>query len=255
MANVGSKGIVRYEETFATDTVAGGSAGSDGTAADGIAWIGSSDTGNTPFVRAMNTARGLHVSGATDATGATDMIEFNGDQLMFYGQTGHSAIEIMVQFTDITNMAFNFGFNDEVLDSGAVTPIALSGTTWASTAGTFVGFVFDTDADNDNLHCFWVDGGTDTTTAIADLRMKGFAPTNSKWLWMRVEMQDRGSGNGVRATLLAVDHTGRSAEKVFNTTVTRTTALGYYFCMANRSASAHTCYIKLPCWEQGIETV
>jgi len=254
MANVGSKGIVRYEETFAADNVAGGAAGSDGTVADGIAWLGSSDTGNTPFVRAMNTARGLHVAGATDATGATDMIEFNGDQLMFYGQTGHSSAEIMVQFDDVTNMAFNFGFNDEVTDSSNLTPVSLSGTTWTSNAGAFVGFVYDTDAGNDELHCFWVNGDVDTTTAIADLRMNGLAPTNSKWLYMKVEIQDRGSGNGVRATLMCADHNGRSAEKVFNTTVARTTALCFYFCMANRSASAHNCYIKCPAWEQTIET-
>ena len=250
MANMGPIGVVQYVETFATDTVAGGSAGSGGSAADGIAWLGSSDAGNTPFVRAVNAARGLHVTGATDATGATDMIEFCGDKLMFYGQTGHSAVEILVQFDDVTNVAFNFGFNDESLDSGNVTPIALSGTTWTATASTFLGLVYDTDAGNDELHCFWVDDTNNTATAIADLRMTGMAPTNSQWLYMKVEMDDRGSGNGVRATFLAVDHNGRSVEKVFNTTVDRDNAFCFYFCMANRSASAHNCYILLPAWEQ-----
>ena len=254
MANVGSKGIVRYVETFAIDTIDGGSAGGDGSAGNGVAWIGSADAGNTPFVRAVNTARGLHLAGATDATGATDMVEFCGDELMFFGQTGHSAIELMVQFDDVTNLAFNFGFNDEVTDSGGVTPIALSGTTWASTAGDFLGFVYDTDADNDELHVFWTDDSVDTTTAIGTLRMRGMAPTNSKWLWMRIEMQDRGSGNGVRATFLAVDHKGRSMEKTFNTTLDRDMGLCYYFCFANRSASVHNCYLKVPCWEQSIET-
>lgn len=255
MANVGSKGSIRYVETFATDSLDGGSAGGDGSAGDGLAWLGSGDTGNTVFVRAVNTNRGLHIAGATDGTGSTDMVEFCGDTLMFTGQTGFSSVEIMMQLDDVTNVAFNFGFNDEVLDSGNVTPIALSGTTWASTAATFLGFVYDTDATNDELHCFWVDGGTDTSTVIANLRMVGMAPTDDKWLYMKVEMQDRGAGNGVRATLLAVDHNGRSVEKVFNTSVTRTTPLCYYFSFANRTASAHNCYIKLPAWEQAIETV
>lgn len=250
MANVGSKGIVRYEETFATDSIAGGAAGGVGSAADGIAWLGSSDAGNTPIVRAMAAARGLHASGATDATN-NDAIEFSGDQLMFYGQTGHSAVEILVQFDDVTNLAFNFGFNDTVLED-ATLPIELSGTTWTSNSTAFVGFVYDVNATNDELHAFWVDGGTDTSTAIADLRFKGIAPTNSKWLYMKVEMDDRGSGNGVRATLLAVDHTGKSVEKVFNTSVTRSTALAYYFSFENRSASIHTVYIKSPAWEQTI---
>ena len=81
------------------------------------------------------------------------------------------------------------------------------------------------------------------------------APTASKWLYLKVEMQDRGSGNGVRATFLATDHNGRSVEKVFNTTVDRTTPMCFYFALEARASSQRNCYIKLPAWEQTIETV
>ena len=251
MANVGSKGEVRYLETFATDSVAGGTVGSDGTVADGIAWLGSSDTGGTAFARALAAARGLHCAGATDTTD-NDMTEFCGDQLMFYGQTGHSEVEMMVQFDDVTNLAFNFGFNDDVLDASNSLPMELSTATWTSNSATFVGFVYDIDATNDELHCMWVDGDTEATNAIATLRFNGMAPTNSQWLYMKVELDDRGSGNGCRATFLVVDHNGRSMEKVFNTTITRSTALCFYFGFENRSGSAHNCYIKLPGWVQSI---
>lgn len=250
MANIGSKGIVRYEETFATDSIAGGSAGGDGSAADGIAWLGSADTGDTPFVRAMAAARGLHIAGATDTTD-DDLVEFCGDQLMFYAQTGHSSIEILVQFDVVSTLAFNFGFNDDVLETSTTLPVELSGTTWTTNAATFVGFVYDVDATNDELHAMWVDGNTDATDAIATLRFNGMAPTASEWLYMKIDLDDRGSGYGARATFLAVDSQGRSVEKVFNTTITRSTALCYYFGFENRGSAAHNCYIKLPAWEQG----
>ena len=82
--------------------------------------------------------------------------------------------------------------------------------------------------------------------------MVGMAPTNAKWLYMKVEMQDRGSGKGVRATFLAVDHTGKSVEKVFNTSVDRDLPLNYYLGVENRSASVHNIYIRCPSWEQTI---
>lgn len=244
MANVGSKGIVRYEETFALDNI-GTSAG------DGIAWLVSSDSGDTAPVRACAAGKGLHVSGATYATD-NNLIEFSGDQLMFYGQEGHSAVEVLIQLSSAASVAFNFGFNDDQLEDSNTLPVELSGTTWTSNASTFLGFVYDTDATNDDLHCFWVNGGTDTSTSISDLQMTGMAPTAGKWLYLKVEMQDRGSGNGVRATFLAVDHTGKSVEKVFNTSVSRSTALCFYFGMENRSAAARTFYLKAPAWEQSI---
>ena len=199
----------------------------------------------------MAAGRGLHASSILAATD-DNMTEFCSDVLIFTGQEGHSAVEVLMQITDVTNCAFNFGFNDDVAEGSNTLPVELSGTTWTSNAATFIGLVYDTDATNDNIHCFWVDDDTDTTTAIADLRLTGAAPTNSQWFWMRVEIQDRGSGNGLRATLLFTDHNGRSYQKEFNTTVDRDQGLCYYLGVENRSDSSRSVYIKAPAWEQGI---
>jgi hypothetical protein len=83
--------------------------------------------------------------------------------------------------------------------------------------------------------------------------MNGMAPTAAQWLYMKVEMQDRGSGNGVHATFLAVDHTGKSVCKEFNTSVDRDCPLCFYFGVENRSGSATpSIYIKSPNWKQTI---
>ena len=236
MANVGSLGIDRHIDDPEVSEV-------NATAGAAVTWALSSDASDTAFAKAVAASRGLHYAGATAATD-NNMIEFCSNDLIFAGQQGHAEIEILMQLDDVTNAAFNFGFNDDVQDAGDTLPVELSGTTWTTTASTFIGFVYDVNATNDELHAMWVDDNSDTSKAIADLRFKGMAPTNAKWLYMKVEIDDQGSGNGVRATLLAVDHNGRSVEKTFNTTVDRDAPLCYYFGYENRSASAHNAYIK-----------
>ncbi len=243
MANMGSKGITRYEETFAIDTI--------GAAGDGVAWLQTNDAG-TAFVRAVAAGKGLHVAGATD-TGAADRHEFLSDSLMFTGQEGHSSVEILLQLGAVTDVAFNFGFNDATTGPNNIIPVKLDSVTFTGQAADgFLGFVYDSNATNDEVHCFWRNGAVDTTTSIADLRMVGLAPIASKWLYMKVEMQDRGSGKGVRATFLAVDSNGRSAEKVFNTSVDRDLPLNYYLGVENRTTTAVNIYLKGVAWEQTI---
>jgi len=226
------------------------------TAGTGITWATSNDSGTSP-VRAVAAGKGIHYAGATSAS-ATSMTELCSNDLIFTGQEGHSSMEVLLQLDVVTNVAFNFGFNDDVNDTSNTLPVELSGTTWTSNAATFLGFAFDTDADNDELHCFWVDDDVDCAATSAtlvngkSLRMTGMAPTAAKWLYMKVEMQDRGSGNGVRATFLAVDHNGRSVEKVFNTTVDRDCPLCYYLGVECRGTAAKNIYIKCPNWEQAI---
>ena len=254
MANVGSKGIVRYEETFATDSIDGGTAGGGaGSAANGIAWIGSADTGDTAFVRVVAAGKGLHVAGALTNVNA-DRLEFMSDQLLFTGQEGHSSVELLLQLSSIANVAFFFGFNDAATGPNNIIPVKLDATTFTQNAADgCLGILFDTNADNDELHCFWGNAATKTTTAIADLRMNGMAPTASKWLYMKGEMQDLGSTSGkVRATFLAVDHNGRSVEKVFNTSVDRDLPMNLYLGVENRSTTARSVYIKCPAWQQTI---
>jgi hypothetical protein len=245
MANAGSVGILVHDDDPSNAIVSA----TEGTT---ITWAVSSDTSDTAIVRAVAAGKGLHYAGATYATD-DNMIEFCSNNLNFSGQSGHSEAEVLLQLSDVTNIAFNFGFNDDVLDGGNTLPVELSGTTWTTTSSTFCGIVYDTDATNDELHVMWVDDDVDSVTPIATLRMKGMAPTAGKWLYMKVELDDMGSSaGGVRATFLAVDHTGKSVEKTFNTTVDRDCPLCFYLGVENRSASAHNVYIRKPNWKQTI---
>lgn len=239
MPNMGSKGMWEHIDDPMVTTI-------DTAASADTTWVAESTNGATDFSRAVAAGKGLHYTSISDTTD-DDMQEFCSNNLLITGQEGQSYVEILMQLNSVDDVAFNFGLNDTVAEvsDGATLPVELADTTWTSTATTFIGFVYDVDATNDELHCFWVDDDVDATTAIADLRMNGMAPTASKWLYMRLDIQDRGSSNGVRATFLAVDQNGRSVEKVFNTTVDRDVPLCYHFSFENRAnAVATTCYIK-----------
>ena len=247
MANVGSKGMLEHIDDPSVSIIAD-------AAAAGVTWVAESTNGATDFSKAVAVGKGLHYTAVSDTTD-NDMQEICSNNLIFAGQEGFCYAEILAQFNSVDDIAFNFGFNDTVEEvaDGATLPAELSGTTWTTTSTTFVGFVFDVDADNDDLHCMWVDDGTDSTEAIANLRCSGIHPTVNKWLYMRVELQDRGSGNSLRATFTVTDHTGKSVTKEFNTNVDRDCALCYHFSFENRAnAAATTCYIKGLNWGQTI---
>ncbi len=250
MANVGSKGILRHIDDPEITVI-------NTSAAAGKTWVSAGDTSDTAFVKAVAVGKGLHYAGTVYQTN-NNMLEFSGNSLMFSGQEGHSEAEIMLQMDDVSNVAFNFGFNDQVLETANSLPIEIGTTTVSANSATFVGIAYDTGATNDELHCVWVDdstvGQTDSTGKVDGkyIRMHGMAPTNSKWLYMKVEIDDIGSGNGVRATFLAVDHTARSVEKVFDTTVDRNCALAYYFGIENRTTSAVNVYLRHNDWAQTI---
>ena len=194
----------------------------------------------------------MHVAGTTD-TGAANRLEFLSDTLMFTGQEGYCSVEILLQLGAYTDVAFNFGFNDAVTGPNNIIPVKLDSVTFTRNAADgFIGLVYDSNATNDEVHCWWANGGTKTTTPTADLRMVGMAPTASKWLYMKVGMQDRGSGKGVRATFLVVDHNGKSVEKVFNTSVDRDLPLNYYLGVENRTTTAVNIYLRGIAWEQTI---
>lgn len=244
MANTGSRGIARYEERWLADNISTASA-------DGIAWVVSSDSSDTAFARAVAAGRGLHAAGALAAT-QNNLIELCHDLAFIYGQNGHAALEVVFMMDNISAIAFNIGLNDESLEDANTLPVELATTTWTSNAASFVGLVYDTGADNDELHCFWVDDDSDTSEAIADLRMKGIAPVASKWMRARIDIQDRGSSQGVRATFsFSVD--GKSAEKVFNTSLDRDVALCPYIGIEQRgSPSATNVYIAYIAIEQSL---
>ena len=128
MANVGPTGIVRYEEKLAVDNIST-------AAADGIGWLTSADAADTAFARAVAAGKGLHLAGALAATD-NNMIELCGDKLMFAGQEGHCAVELLIAFDVITDLAFNFGFNDAVLETSNTLPCELAAKTWVTNAST-----------------------------------------------------------------------------------------------------------------------
>ncbi len=186
MANSGRIGQVSYTDNFANVTVGTGLVGLDGgtnstNTSYGLAWVQSLDTADTSWTRSFSAARGIHLAGSLAATN-NNLIELNSDKLMFYGQQGFSAVEVLFQVDASSAVAFNFGFSDDVTETSATLPVELSTATWASSASTYLGFVYDADATNDELHCFWTDDDVDTTVALGDLRCKGMALTANKWL-------------------------------------------------------------------------
>jgi len=252
MANMGPQGILRHIDDPATAIVSG-------TAGTTVTWLGEAGGSATLFVRAVAAGKGLHYKGVMDAVD-NSLLEFASNNLYFTAQEGHCAVEIMIQFEDASEHAFTFGFNDTCEDTNL--PIDLLTTTLTKTATDFCGFVYDgTDATNKELHCVWVDNGTigqsDANGSVGNqaIRMKGMAPTDAKWLYMKVELQDRGSGNDARATFLAVDHLGRSVEKVFNTTVGRAIPFCYHLAIENRTATGGDVFLRCCNWEQSIPSM
>jgi hypothetical protein len=249
MANMGPQGILKHIDDPSVTVIAAASAA-------GVTWVSDSTGSATDFVKAVAAGKGLHYYGVMSGAD-NELLEFCSNNLIFAAQEGHCAVEILVQFSSASVPAFTFGFNDTVEDGNL--PIDISGTTLAATASTFCGFVYDgTDATNKDLYCVWVDDDSlaqsDATGKVGGqtIRMNGIHPTASKWLYLKVELQDRGSGNGARATFLAVDHLGRSAEKVFDTTVDRDCPLCYHFAIETRADTAMYIYLKGCNWEQTI---
>jgi len=251
MANIGPKGILRHIDDPMITVV-----GNDATAMGGKTWNSDSTTSATDFVRAVAAGKGLHYKGIMD-TGDDSLLEFASAGLYFAAQEGHCAVETLIQFEDASELAFTFGFNDAVEDGNL--PIDLLATTLTKTASTFCGFVYDgTDASHADLHCVWVNndsiGQADADGRIngKTIRMAGMAPTDAKWLYLKVELQDRGSGSGAAATFLAVDHVGRSMSKTFNTSVDRDCPLCYHLGLETRTTTGGDVFIKNCNWEQTI---
>ncbi len=249
MANMGSQGIIKYVDDPMTTVIA------DATAA-GVTWVTDAGGSATNFARTVAAGKGVHYIGVMDAAD-NSLLEFCGNNENFSPQEGNCSVEVLIQFSKPNTLSFNFGFNDTVEDGNL--PIDLSGTTLTKTATEYCGLVFDgVDATDKVMHCVWVD---DDTIAQSDsqgkingkfIRMDGMAPTADKWFYMKVEMQDMGSDSGVRATFLAVDHLGRSVEKVFNTSVDRDATFTYHLAIETRAATASNIYLRGCNWEQTI---
>lgn len=252
MPNIGPKGILRHIDDPTKSIVSS----SEGTT---VTWATSGDSSDTTIVRATAAGKGAHYTGALTTTD-NNMIEFCSNNLYFAPQEGHCEAEIIVQFDVVAGLSFNFGFNDDVLETNNTLPMEFSAVTTIgpnATDATFVGFLIDTtDATDDCLHCVWADDGTATQTTSTGrvggelIKMPGMTLTAAKWFYMKVELDDTGSGNSPRATFLAVDHNGHSEERTFETNLDREVPLCFYFAVENRAATAKNVYIRCPNWAQ-----
>lgn len=256
MANIGSIGVLKHIDDPMIAVI-----GDDTTnvaAYAGKTWVSDSADGHTDFVVSQVAGKGLHYKGVLVAADDNDPLEFGSAGLYFTAQEGHCMVEILIQLEDVSEHAFTFGFNDTI--EGAVLPIDFSAaTTLTKASSNFCGFVYDgTDATNPDLHCVWVDddsiGQADADGRVdgQTIRMRSMSPTDAKWLYMKVELQDRGSGNGARATFLAVNHNGYSVEKSFNTSLDRDCPLCYHLAIENRSSTGGDVFIKNCNWSQSI---
>jgi len=257
MANVAPKGILEHIDIPSQSIIAAAAA----TGATGTMWVSDATGSATDFVAAVAAGKGLHYFGVMDAVD-NSLLEFAGNWLQFTAQEGHCYIETMIQFEDASEHAFCFGFNDTVEDGNLTVDYATD--TLTPTATAFCGFVYDgTDASDNNLVCYWVSaavsGQTDATGKATSagggseyVKMKGIAPTDAKWLYMRVELQDTGSGYYPIATFTATDHTGKSATKEFKTNLTRSTPLCWHLSIENRTATGGDVFLRNCNWAQTI---
>ena len=209
--------------------------------ADGVSWLTTADTGGTAGIVVAD-AEGPLAEVVLDSTD-DDMGELAYHLVTFSGQNGQLSGEARVKISAgaINSVAFNVGFNDDALEDSNTLPAELSTTTFTSNSATFVGVVYDTDATNDDFHAFWVDDDTDSSEAIADLRMTGLAPVADEWFGVRVVLSDRGSGKGMLAEITVCEEsTNKTVQKRFNTNVDRDALLTFGIWMENRATVAHS---------------
>lgn len=188
MATDTSKGIITVFDEFNIDHI--GTSGGDG-----IQWLVTLDNSGTLAPVASAELQAASVTG----TANNNLNDFYYRDLSFRAQDGFMSWEMRLDLAGITNVAINVGFNDDVNDASDSLPVELSGTTFTSNAGTFVGFVFDTDATNDNWHVFMVDDNNDTSVPIACLNT-GIAPVANIPQTFKIVVEDNGACNQTRTS-------------------------------------------------------
>lgn len=181
-----SKGVITVFDEFNIDHI-GTSAG------DGIQWLVSLDNSGTLAPVASAELQAASVTGTTN----DNMNDFYYRDLSYRAQDGFMSWEVRLDLASIVDVAVNVGFNDDVNDASGTLPVELSGTTFTSNAGTYVGFVYDTDATNDNWHVFMVDDNNDTTVPIACLNT-GIAPVANTPQTLKIVVDDNGACNQTR---------------------------------------------------------
>lgn len=109
---------------------------------------------------AINVAIGGHVRITTGAADDDD-VDFASD-LEFEAQKA-CCLEVRIANNDVDMVAFNVGFSDATGEAADTIAMMLSGTTLASEASDFVGFLWDPDATTDTIRCVAVKNDVDQT--------------------------------------------------------------------------------------------
>lgn len=234
MPNDGPRGYIERLYTFDYDCI--------GTAAgDGIIFVNSSDTGDTAF--AATALQGGGVARGTTTTTDDNMIELSHISANHRAQDGMMAMEVRAYLDVITNVAFNIGWNDEALEGANTLPVELATATFTRNGVTSALLLYDTDASavNTVLVPVWEDDSVMMNETVAANRFSGIAPVASQYFTARVELWDRGAGNGARATFMIGKDSASSSSgvKEFNTTVDRDALLAPHTSWENRSGTAH----------------
>ena len=115
---------------------------------------------------------------------ATTTVAVNGSQLAtelnWDASAGRLFGEFRIKVSAITNIVFFAGFTDS---KALEMPLTQNGTTLTSIAADAVGFLFDTNSTNDNLHAVG-----EKATANATHENLGSAPVADTWIRLGVEV-------------------------------------------------------------------
>ena len=191
-----------------------------------------SDTGvidTTSFV-----GRGSVLRIDNNNNGDNEMAEVDLGVLEYSVQDGQMVMEAHVKLERVIS-AVNVGFNDESTDSGNTLPVELSGTTWTSTASTWIGFVYDYDATNKAWHVMWVDDDADSSTPIATLNT-GITAAADVWYTMRVHLFDASTTTRAR-TMFSISDGTNSWEYTADDTIDRDVNMTPHLAVENRAAT------------------
>jgi hypothetical protein len=167
--------------------------------------------------------------------GDNEMAEVDLGALLYRVQDGRMYMEARVSI-ERTTAAATVGFNDDTLEGSNTLPAELSTTTFTSNAGTWIGFLFDSDATTDNWHVFWVDDDNDSTVAIATLQTD-IAVASDTWYTLKVDLQDAGSGNQAICNFSVDDENGNSWEYRATSTIDRDVAMVPHIAVENRTTT------------------
>jgi len=178
-----TRGFITLMEEFDTDHI--------GCAGNAVRWVTVLDNSGTFAVSDSPELQAASVTGSCN-----DNYNSIGHRLTWSAQAGMMSMEARVDLERITTVGMWVGLTSNMTE--ATQPVTLSGTTFTSTATTAIGFVYCTDATNDNWHAFMVDDCNDTSVPIATLNT-GVAPVADTPQTLKVVVYDQQCGNQTRA--------------------------------------------------------